>query len=326
MAYDADPWEHYWEFKGSMGAFVQADGLRMADNADWEWSGIGTQTMFIIGMRQGFGTVGWPDSNDQYIIRKEHTSGGHNNPYRIESKQVIHDPENNPREISLLVMEAFGTSNRSTAGDFSYPEEDSMIYAAYNSTTHWIYTGIHDSSGLVTDSDYQFDINNILDGNGYVYIAIDQIGDWFNNNFRGRLYWIALYNGGWPTTAQRLEFWNGTANPAEDYNTNLVAYIDFSQEVEATLTANIGVGANAPYVFEVFGTPTKGSSSVDDISIIGQYFGVHFATSDTLGHHFNAGWYNTQDFQANRFNVISTAARRKYPRLSIYDLGKLRQK
>jgi len=324
MAYDADPWEHYWEFKGNMGAIVQADGLRMADNADWEWSGVGTQAMFLIGMRQSLGTYGWPDSNLQTLIRKE-TSGAYNSPYRITTNQIVSDPENNPRTLRIYCVEQFGVTGINVTGDFVYPEEDSMVYTAYNGTTHWVYTGIRDSSGFYPGSTYNASLNSVIDGNSYVYIAIDEINDWFNN-FRGRLYWIALYKGGWPSGAEQIEFWNGTSNPAEDYTTNLVAYIDFSQEVEATLTANIGVGANAPYVFDVYGTPTKGSSSVDDISIIGQYFGVHFATSDTLGHHFNAGWYNTQDFQANRFNVISTAARRKYPRLSIFDLGNLRQK
>ena len=182
-------------------------------------------------------------------------------------------------------------------------------------------------------------MNDLINGNEPVQIAGDELTDPLHN-FRGRLYWIAYYRGGWPTTVQRTEFWAGTSHPAEDYTTDLIAYMDFSQEVGATYTTELGTGANAPYVFDVLGTPTRGSTSVDDTSIVGQLFGVNFPTSSALGHQFNGGYVETQSLNANRFKVVGTGTAlwpdsdgdggragvtRKYPRLSIFDLGKLRE-
>jgi hypothetical protein len=122
-------------------------------------------------------------------------------------------------------------------------------------------------------SDRQFllrlyeDGQTVTDGSvGYNYVPYDgptrlYIGseghttgpDYSQANYRGRIYFVAWYKGTFMAGADMDALWDGTKDPWDI--ANLYCYLDMSAAVASTYTPEYQLGPNAPYVFNVYGTP-----------------------------------------------------------------------
>jgi len=101
----------------------------------------------------------------------------------------------------------------------------------------------------------------------------------------GKYYWCGFYDGVVISDADILEVWNETKHPVDDFNPTVLNY--FCQDVGSTYTADVGTGANAPYIFDVQGTPLKGGTcTANDTAILGHQFGIQLPSSNILGHQF----------------------------------------
>jgi hypothetical protein len=72
-----------------------------------------------------------------------------------------------------------------------------------------------------------------------------------------RFYWNAFLDGVVLTDQEVEDIWNNYKHPIDDFKPTMLNY--YNQAVAATYLGDVGNGANAPYVFDVFGTPTRGS-------------------------------------------------------------------
>jgi len=71
------------------------------------------------------------------------------------------------------------------------------------------------------------------------------------NYFKGHLYWAAFYNSQL-SDANLNALYNGTAKP---WDFSPMCYVDFHKAVGATYESEISSGTNAPYIWNVVGTP-----------------------------------------------------------------------
>jgi hypothetical protein len=101
--------------------------------------------------------------------------------------------------------------------------------------------------------------------------------------FDGKMWWLAYYNKQL-SDAEIADLKSGAKEPGDI--SGLYMHIKFDREVASTYETEIGLGPNAPYVFNVNGTPVAGVSSSDDTAILGHSFAVQSFSSGTLGHTF----------------------------------------
>lgn len=71
-----------------------------------------------------------------------------------------------------------------------------------------------------------------------------------------KMYWCGIYDGLLMTEQNVEDIWNETKHPIDDFNPVLFNY--FCQNVGAIYISDVGNGLNAPYTFDVLGTPVKG--------------------------------------------------------------------
>lgn len=100
-----------------------------------------------------------------------------------------------------------------------------------------------------------------------------------------KIYWQGFYDGVVFSDADILAIWNEDKHPVIDFSPTILNY--FCQDVESTYVADVGNGPNAPYTFDISGTPVKGGSClVNDTMILGHQFGVQLPELAILGHTF----------------------------------------
>jgi hypothetical protein len=79
--------------------------------------------------------------------------------------------------------------------------------------------------------------------------------DYSTAEFRGKIFFVAWYKTLFMSGADMDALWNGTKEPTDI--TNLLLYIDFSKSVAPTYSPEVQAGPNAPYLFNVYGTPIR---------------------------------------------------------------------
>ncbi len=272
MAYDANPWDSWWEFHGNLGGGGPTyDCLELADNPDFEFDS--AEGEFVIGIMPTYTHV----LGQEFILR-------HKDAYRMFTSYTGGDPGGNPRRLLFGVQcQPFAGWATATCGDTLFPAERMIAVGLYRPAIKRVNAAVWDSAGIIGGLADHFFFEPTTDPAEPVLIAANSTLTADPGYFKGRMYFFAWYKGFALTTPQLTDIYNGVANPA-DFNPT--CYIDFSNNVEATYTSNIQTGPNAPYIWDVHGNPTQGSSATETEGILGHDFTVGLSTNQSLGHQF----------------------------------------
>ena len=252
-----DPWASWWYFKGPSG-YGDGDNahLWMDDNADFEIdNGICT---VLVGAEPATGV--WTSGRYSSLFSKEYYPPiGSTGSWGLAINYRGDDPSLLARDCHWAVWRGgFGRQNN-YVGNFLYPFEKTIFGGRFRGSDSASWRSIHDSSQSLNQYNWFYG-SSTDDSTTRVRIAArgdNSSPDYSDQHFRGKIYWALWVKGYLVGHSQLQDVWDGTILPYEvcDPGTYPMCYIDFKDAVGSTLTPDIQSGPNAPYTFNVYGTP-----------------------------------------------------------------------
>lgn len=224
-------WDNWWYFDGTN------DWIHTPDNVDFDFNnGPGT---WLIGYRPDFTGGG-----DEYLVN-------HEGAYRMVVLFSPGDPENNDRQQLCTVTRAGSGGLNDYRKDLTYPAAKAMGALRWVHTPNQrTYNYLYQDTGLIGGYTQGVGAGDTIDGSTRIIIGA-RYYDVGSKAFKGRLHFAAWYEA--VNLGNVMQDIFDEVATLESENPTLL--IKFNKVVEATLTPDIQVGANAPYPFTVVGSP-----------------------------------------------------------------------
>ena len=227
----------------------------MADNADFEFStGIGS---VIVGAE----VTGGPGGRVGLFTHEGYPDGSTAGSWRLGEAHNAGDPGGNPREVHWNIRRgAFGWTG-CAGSNYAYPYETTVFAGRFENGTDASYRNAYSESATVNQYCY---CNGSTTDDSTSRIRIAAEGhiagpDYAAAEFTGKIFFALWVDGYVYSYADLVYIRDNDLQPYEicDPDTYDMMYIDFCQDVAATVTADVQSGPNAPYTFNVYGTPVK---------------------------------------------------------------------
>lgn len=252
-------WDSYWWFKGPSAYGGDNGHLWMPDNADFEYKSIAGGMVvgtILVGAEAG-GTI-WNSNRYSTMFSKDNYPDSLGS-WKLSLNYDASYPDTNSRRVWLHTWRPYWSAQGGYAEHFKYPFEKTLFGGRFYSEADWSFCDIVDSTQQIHTYTYR-NGNGTIDSTSRVRIGA---AGWYTGpnytttEFTGKIYWVLWIQGYLATGQDMYDIYDGTKQPNEicDSATFPMCYINFKDPVGATLTPDVQSGPNAPYTFNVYGTP-----------------------------------------------------------------------
>jgi hypothetical protein len=246
------PWDGWWFFDGRYYPGTTLAHLWCADNEDFEINS--DQVTLVVGFQPYFYQSSQGIRRYSLVAKKGYPTG---QGWLMEHIYDTNDPtDSTDRDFRAQVNKTI-TDTR-TVNPTVQPGVKSMGVFRYRQSDRQFLIRLYQEGQASLTQGFQG--NNYIPINSGTRLHIACEGhttapDYSTAEFRGKIFFVAWYKTLFMSGADMDALWNGTKEPTDI--TNLLLYIDFSKSVAPTYSPEVQAGPNAPYLFNVYGTPIR---------------------------------------------------------------------